>query len=63
MPTRFLIGVQKVLEKACTVDEVYAVAEASCKRCSESCERCTGYDRCSMFPMLNMKLDAIEVLS
>lgn len=62
MPQGYLIGVSKVLEKACTVDEVYAAAEAACKRCSETCARCTGYGSCGLFNVLNMKLDAIEVL-
>jgi len=63
MPNRYLAGVAKVLEKACTVDEVYAVAEAACNKCAESCARCTGYGACSMFLLLNLKLDAIEVLA
>lgn len=63
MPIRFLRGVAKVFEKAVTADEVYAAAEAACDKCSESCARCSGYEACSMFSVLNLKLDAIEALS
>lgn len=64
MPTKTLARVAKVFEKASTVDEVYAAAEAACNKCGESCRsRCPGYGSCGMFSVMNLKLDAIEALS
>lgn len=63
MPAKTLARVAEVFEKASTVDEVYAVAEAACNKCGESCRRCTGYGSCGMFSVMNLKLDAIEALS
>lgn len=64
MPNAIFAAVVQAFEKAATVDEVYDAAEQACERCA-MCPigRCPGQASCPMYSILNLKLDAIEVLA